>query len=119
MRWLDGITDSPGRASPSAPQLLAFSPGKEQAAGEYSGLISFRMDWLDLLAVQETLKSLLQHHSSKASIFWYLQSPALDSRWPNPRLKADALEAWEAVLCRDRTEQSRGQGRDLQKGERT
>ena len=36
---------------------------------EYSGLISFRMDWLDLLAVQRTLKSLLQHHSSKASIF--------------------------------------------------
>ena len=35
---------------------------------EYSGLVSFRMDWLDLLAVQETLKSLLQHHSSKASI---------------------------------------------------
>ena len=33
-------------------------------------LISFRMDWLDLLAVQETLKSLLQHHSSKASILW-------------------------------------------------
>ena len=37
-------------------------------SNEYSGLISFRMDWLDLLAVQETLKSLLQHHSSKASI---------------------------------------------------
>ena len=36
---------------------------------EYSGLISFRMDWLDLLAVQGTLKSVLQHHSSKASIF--------------------------------------------------
>ena len=35
---------------------------------EYSGLISFRMDWLDLLAVQGTLKSLLQHHSSKASV---------------------------------------------------
>ena len=35
---------------------------------EYSGLISFRMDWLDILAVQETLKSLLQHHNSKASI---------------------------------------------------
>ena len=35
---------------------------------EHSGLISFRMDWLDLLAVQGTLKSLLQHHSSKASI---------------------------------------------------
>ena len=37
---------------------------------EYSGLISFRMDWLDLLAVQGNLKSLLQHHSSKASILW-------------------------------------------------
>ena len=37
-------------------------------SNEYSGLISFMMDWLDLLAVQETLKSLLQHHSSKASI---------------------------------------------------
>ena len=38
------------------------------SSSEYSGLISFRIDWLDLLAVQETLKSLLQHHSSKASI---------------------------------------------------
>ena len=42
-----------------------ISPSNEQ-----SGLISFRMDWLDLLAVQGTLKSLLQHHSSKASILW-------------------------------------------------
>ena len=39
-------------------------------SNEYSGLISFRMDWLDLPAVQGTLKSLLQHHSSKASILW-------------------------------------------------
>ena len=38
---------------------------------EYPGLISFRMDWLDLLAVQGTLNSLLQHHSSKASILWH------------------------------------------------
>ena len=43
-------------------------------SNEYSGLISFKMDWLDLLAVQGTLKSLLQHHSSKASI---LRHPAL------------------------------------------
>ena len=43
-----------------------FSP-----CNEYSGLISFRMDWLDLLALQVTLKSLLQHHSSKASIHWH------------------------------------------------
>ena len=39
-------------------------------SNEYSGLISFRMDWLDLLAVQGALKSLLQHHSSKASVLW-------------------------------------------------
>ena len=45
---------------------FSFSP-----SNEHPGLISFRMDWLDLLAVQGTLKSLLQHHSSKASIFQY------------------------------------------------
>ena len=39
-------------------------------SNEYSGLISFTIDWFDLLAVQGTLKSLLQHHSSKASVFW-------------------------------------------------
>ena len=46
---------------------FSFSIG---SFNEYSGLISFRMDWLDLLAVQGTLKSLLQHHSSKASTLW-------------------------------------------------
>ena len=40
-------------------------------SNEHPGLISFRMDWLDLLAVQGTLKSLLQHHSSKASVLWH------------------------------------------------
>ena len=44
---------------------------QHQPFHEYSGLISFRMDWLDLLAGQGTFKSLLQHHSSKASIFWH------------------------------------------------
>ena len=44
---------------------LSISP-----SNEYSGLISFRIDWFELLAVQGTLKSLLQHHSSKASILW-------------------------------------------------
>ena len=44
---------------------FSISPSKE-----YSGLISFRIDWFDLLAVQGALKSLLQHHSLKASIFW-------------------------------------------------
>ena len=40
-------------------------------SSEYSGLISFRIDWFDLLPVQGTLKNLLQHHSSKASILWH------------------------------------------------
>ena len=40
-------------------------------SNEYSELISFRIDWFDLLAVQGTLKSLLQHHSSKASVLWH------------------------------------------------
>ena len=46
---------------------FSISPSKE-----HPGLVSFRMDWLDLLPVQGTLKSLLQHHSSKASILWHL-----------------------------------------------
>ena len=51
------------------PKYWSFSFSMSPS-NEYSGLISFRMDWLDLLAVQGTLKSLLQHHSSKASILW-------------------------------------------------
>jgi len=51
------------------PNVWSFSFSVSPSS-EYSGLISFRMDWLDLLAVQGTLKSLLQHHSSKASILW-------------------------------------------------
>ena len=50
------------------PKYWSFSFNKSPS-NEYSGLISFRMDWLDLLSDQETLKSLLQYHSSKASIF--------------------------------------------------
>ena len=52
---------------------------------EHPGLISFRIDWLDLLAVQGTLKSLLQHHSSKASILWrsaFSQSNSHIHTWP-------------------------------------
>ena len=52
------------------PKYLNFS-FSISPSNEYSGLISFRMDWLDLLAVQGTLKSLLQHHSSKALILWH------------------------------------------------
>ena len=53
----------------SWPKYWSFSCSISPSS-EYSGLISFRMDWLDLLAVQGTLKILLQHHSSKASILW-------------------------------------------------
>ena len=52
------------------PKYWSFS-FSSSPSNEYSGLISLRMDWLDLLAVQGTLKSLLQHHSSKASILWH------------------------------------------------
>ena len=59
-------------ASRSFPTSQIFASGGKSigvlASSEHSGLISFRMDWLDLLAVQGTLKSLFQHHSSKASI---------------------------------------------------
>ena len=53
----------------SCPKYWSFS-FNISPSNEYSGLISFRMNWLDLLAEQGTLKSLLQHHSSKASILW-------------------------------------------------
>ena len=61
-------------------------------SNEHPGVISFRMDWLDLLAVQGTLKSLLQHHSSKTSILWhptFFMGPTLTSihdHWKNHSL---------------------------------
>ena len=63
-------------ASESFPMSQFFTSGGQStgasvsASNEYSGLISFKIDWLDLHAVLGTLKSLLQHHSSKASILW-------------------------------------------------
>ena len=71
----------------SWPKYWSFSfsiiPSKE-----HPGLISIRMDWLDLLAVQGTLKSLLQHHSSKASILWHSAFFTEDSHfhtWPQEK----------------------------------
>ena len=65
-------------------------------SNEYSGLISFRMDWLDLLAVQGTLKSLLQHHSSKASIL--LRSAFFIVQLSHPYMTA-ATAAKSCQLC--------------------
>ena len=67
-------------------------------SNEYSGLISFRMDWLDLLAVQGTLTSLLQHHSSKASVLWH--SAFLIVQLSHPYMtteKTIALTKWTFV----------------------
>ena len=72
---------------------LSISP-----SNEHPGLISFRMDWLDLLAVQGTLKSLLQHHSSKASILW--RSAFFTVQLSHPYMtsgKTIALSRWTFV----------------------
>ena len=67
-------------------------------SNEYAGLISFRMDWLDLLVVQGTLKSLLQLHSSKASIFWHLAFFIVQLSHPYMTTgKAIALTRWTFV----------------------
>ena len=61
-------------------------------SNEYSGLISFRIGWLDLLAVQGTLKSLLQHHSSKASILW--RSAFFIVHLSHPYMTTGKLKFW-------------------------
>ena len=86
VHWVgDAIQPSPPLSSPS-PTAFSFSIESVfcirwpkywnfsfsiSPSNEYSGLIFFRVDWLDLLAVQGTLRSLFHHHSSKASIFWH------------------------------------------------
>ena len=67
-------------------------------SNEYSGLISFRMDWLDLLAVHGTFKSLLQHYSSKASILWRSAFFTLQLSYPYMTTgKTIALTRWTFV----------------------
>ena len=70
---------------------LSISP-----SNEHLGLVSFRMDWLDLLVVQGTLKSLLQHHSSKASILWLSAYFTVTSQWSyfHSTGKTIALTRW-------------------------
>ena len=87
----------PASGSFQMSQFLA-SGGQRIRVNEYSGLISFRMDWLDLLAVQGTLKSLLQHHSSKASILQH--SAFFIAQLSHPYLttgKTIALTRWTSL----------------------
>ena len=67
-------------------------------SNEYSGLISFRMDWLDLLAVQGTLRSLLQHHSSKASIVQCSVFFQRRKRQPTPVLLPGKSHGWRSLV---------------------
>ena len=79
------------------PKYRSFS-SNIRPSNEHPGLIFFRMDWLDLLAVQETLKSLLQHHSSKASIL--LHSAFFIVQLSHPYMttgKSIALTRWTLV----------------------
>ena len=73
-------------------------PFQHSPSNEYSGLISFRMDWLDLLAVQGTIKSLLQHQSSKASVLWHSAFFTLQLSHPYMTTgKTIALTTWTFV----------------------
>ena len=68
------------------------------SSNEYSGLISFRIDWLDLLAVQGTLESLLQHHNSKAPILWHSAFFIVQLSHPHTTTgKTIALTRWTFV----------------------
>ena len=68
---------------------FSFNISPISPSNEHSGLISFRMDWLDLLAVQGAFKSLLQHHGSKASILWCSAFfRALSSDFGAPKIKS-------------------------------
>ena len=88
--------------------IFSLSP-----SNEYSGLVSFKMDWLDLLGVQGSLKSLLQHHSSKASVLW--RSTFFIVQLSHPYMttgKTKALTRWTFV---DKGPISRASGLDIVK----
>ena len=99
-RWCHPAISSSVIPFSSCPQSLPASGLFKWVSSfnEYSGLISFRMDWSDLLAVQGTLKSHLQHHSSKASILW--QSAFFRVQLSHPYMttrKTIALTRWTFV----------------------
>ena len=89
---------------------LSISP-----SNEHPGLISFRNDWLDLLAVQGTLKSLLQHHSSKASILWC--SVFFMVQLSHPYLTSSLMEyieiSFSKLLLNNRSKKSRRVGNGI------
>ena len=91
-------------------------------SNEYSGLISFRMDWLNFLVVQVTLKSLLQHHSSKGSILYHsaffmaqLSDPHMPRAWKT-RERLKNCHRWEETKETWQLNANRGLELDLKKG---
>ena len=112
-RWCHPAMSSPSSPAPNPSSIRVFSNESTlhmrwlkywsfsfsiSPSNEHTGLVSFRMDWLDLLAVQGTLKSLIQHYSSKASIFW--RSAFLTVQLSHPYMttgKTISLTRWTFV----------------------
>ena len=105
-QWCHPTISSPGvpfssrlRSFPesgSFPVSQFFTSGGQSigVSASTSGLISFRMDWLDLLEVQGTLKNLLQHHSSKASILWHCLSLGLEWKLTFSSMYSRSFKTW-------------------------
>ena len=90
------------------PKYWSFSFSTSPAS-EYSGLISFRIDWFDLLAVQGTLKSLLQHHSLKASVLWCSAFFLVHLSYANMTTKKSiTLTIWTYMLNKDQQWDNQG-----------
>ena len=94
MSWL---FTSGGQSTGAQAKELSFSIS---LSNEYSGLISFRIDWFDLFAIQDTVKSLLQHHNSKALILWHSDFFMVQLSHPYMTTgKTIALTSW--ISCED------------------
>ena len=102
--------------SGSFPVIQFFASGSFSFSvspfSDYSGLISFRMAWLDVLAVQGTLKSLLQHHSSKSSILWHSAFFTVQSSHPYMTTEKKNIALADghkvAILCKPHGQSHRG-----------
>ena len=99
------------------PKHWSFSFSISPSSNEYSGLISFRIDWLDILVVQPTLKSLLKHHNLKASILWH--SAFFTVQFSHPRASLVAQLVKNPPAMRETRVQSMIRKIPLEKGKAT